>query len=169
MNIRALGATGIRVGEIGMGCEGFIGKPRQEVREFLDVMERSGANLIDLYSPDPEMRSALGEAMAGRRDSFVLQAHLCTIWKDGQYERTRDIGEVRQSFEDQLARLGTSWVDIAMIHYVDSVSDWNAVESGEVMSYAQALRREGRARRSGCPATTPRRRGWRWRAGKSMC
>ena len=27
MNIRALGATGIRVGEIGMGCEGFIGKP----------------------------------------------------------------------------------------------------------------------------------------------
>ena len=89
MNIRPLGATGIRVGEIGMGCEGFIGKTRQEVREFLDVMERSGANLIDLYSPDPEMRSALGEAMAGRRDSFVLQAHLCTIWKDGQYPRYR--------------------------------------------------------------------------------
>ena len=155
MNIRALGATGIRVGEIGMGCEGFIGKTRQEVREFLDVMERSGANLIDLYSPDPEMRSALGEAMAGRRDSFVLQAHLCTIWKDGQYERTRDIGEVRQSFEDQLARLGTSWVDIAMIHYVDSVSDWNAVESGEVMRYAQALRREGRARAVGLSSHNP--------------
>ena len=48
MNIRPLGATGIRVGEIGMGCEGFIGKTRQEVREFLDVMERSGANLLDL-------------------------------------------------------------------------------------------------------------------------
>ena len=155
MNIRPLGATGIRVGEIGMGCEGFIGKTRQEVCEFLDVMERSGANLIDLYSPDPEMRSALGEAMAGRRDSFVLQAHLCTIWKDGQYERTRDIGEVRQSFEDQLARLGTSWVDIAMIHYVDSVSDWNAVESGEVMRYAQALRREGRARAVGLSSHNP--------------
>lgn len=155
MNIRALGATGIRVGEIGMGCEGFIGKTRQEVCEFLDVMKRSGANLIDLYSPDPEMRSALGEAMAGRRDSFVLQAHLCTIWKDGQYERTRDIGEVRQSFENQLARLGTSWVDIAMIHYVDSVSDWNAVESGEVMHYAQALRREGRARAVGLSSHNP--------------
>ena len=93
--------------------------------------------------------------MAGRRDSFVLQAHLCTIWKDGQYERTRDIGEVRQSFEDQLARLGTSWVDIAMIHYVDSVSDWNAVESGEVMHYAQALRREGRARAVGLSSHNP--------------
>ena len=53
MNFRTLGATGIRVGELGMGCEGFIGKSRQEVRAFLDEMERAGANLIDLYSPDP--------------------------------------------------------------------------------------------------------------------
>ena len=104
MNIRPLGATGIRVGEIGMGCEGFIGKTRQEVRTFLDEMERAGANLIDLYSPEPEMRSALGEAMEGRRESFVLQAHLCTIWKNGQYERTRDIGEVRARCDELLKR-----------------------------------------------------------------
>ena len=155
MNIRPLGATDIRVGEIGMGCEGFIGKTRQEVRAFLDEMERAGANLIDLYSPDPEMRSALGEAMAGRRESFVLQAHLCTAWKDGQYERTRDIGEVRRSFEDQLERLGTSWVDIAMIHYVDSESDWHAVETGEVMRYAQSLVSEGRARAVGLSSHNP--------------
>ena len=118
-------------------------------------MERAGANLIDLYSPDPEMRSALGEAMAGRRESFVLQAHLCTAWKDGQYERTRDIGEVRRSFEDQLERLGTSWVDIAMIHYVDSESDWHAVETGEVMRYAQSLVSEGRARAVGLSSHNP--------------
>lgn len=155
MNIRPLGATDICVGEIGMGCEGFIGKTRQEVRTFLDEMERAGANLIDLYSPDPEMRSALGEAMAGRRESFVLQAHLCTAWKDGQYERTRDIGEVRRSFEDQLERLETSWVDIAMIHYVDSESDWHAVETGEVMRYAQSLVSEGRARAVGLSSHNP--------------
>ena len=155
MNFRTLGATGICVGEIGIGCEGFIGKTREEVRAFLDEMERAGANLIDLYSPDPEMRSALGEAMAGRRERFVLQAHLCAIWKNGQYERTRDIEEVRRSFEDQLQRLGTSWVDIAMIHYVDSESDWNAVESGEVLRYAQELKREGRARAVGLSSHNP--------------
>ena len=155
MNIRPLGATGICVGEIGIGCEGFIGKTREEVRAFLDEMERAGASLIDLYSPDPEMRSALGEAMAGRRERFVLQAHLCAIWKNGQYERTRDIEEVRRSFEDQLQRLGTSWVDIAMIHYVDSESDWNAVESGEVLRYAQELKREGRARAVGLSSHNP--------------
>ena len=156
MNIRALGATGIRVGEIGMGCEGFIGKTRQEVREFLDVMERSGANLIDLYSPDPEMRSALGEAMAGRRDSFVLQAHLCTIWKDGQYERARDIGEVRQSFEDQLARLGTSWVDIAMIHYVDSEEEWEKIQHSDYLDYVMELKEKGVIRHIGMSSHNPK-------------
>ena len=156
MKMRALGATGISVGEIGMGCEGFIGRPRQEVRAFVDEMERAGANLIDLYSPDPEMRSALGEALCGRREKFVLQAHLCTVWKYGQYERTRDIAQVRRSFEDQLDRLGTSWVDVAMIHYVDSESDWQAVEAGDVLRYAQALRREGKARAIGLSSHNPR-------------
>ena len=80
---------------------------------------------------------------------------MCAIWKNGQYERTRDIEEVRRSFEDQLQRLGTSWVDIAMIHYVDSESDWNAVESGEVLRYAQELKREGRARAVGLSSHNP--------------
>ena len=33
----------------------------------------------------------LGKALAGRRDKFVLQSHLCSIWEKGQYLRTRDI------------------------------------------------------------------------------
>ena len=34
MNLRELGRTGIRVGEIGIGCEGFLEKPRAVVKEF---------------------------------------------------------------------------------------------------------------------------------------
>ena len=105
MVYRKLGSTGIEVGEIGMGCEGFAGKTEEEVREFIDLMEREGANCIDLYSPDPQMRSALGAALRGRREKFVLQGHLCTIWKDGQYKRTRDMEEVKEGFRDQLKRL----------------------------------------------------------------
>ena len=101
-------------------------------------------NCLDLYSPDPEMRSRLGRALRGRRDRFVLQAHLCAVWKDGQYKRTRDIGEVRAGFEDLLTRLETDWVEIGMIHYVDSLEDWARVKDGPVMAYAQELKRQGR-------------------------
>ena len=143
LKYRTLGRTGLLVSEIGMGCEGFVGKSRQTVREFIDRMEAAGINCIDLYSPDPDFRSNLGAALQGRREKFVLQAHLCTIWKDGQYKRTREIEEVREGFQDQLQRLGTDHVEIGMIHYVDSLADWEAVCSGPVMAYARELKERG--------------------------
>ena len=39
MRYRALGRTGIQVGEIGVGCEGFLGKTPEQIKEWLDVME----------------------------------------------------------------------------------------------------------------------------------
>ncbi len=143
MRYRTLGRSGLRVGEIGVGCEGFLEKTPEEVREWIDVCEAAGVNCIDLYAPNPDFRSNLGLALRGRREKFVLQAQLCTIWKDGQYKRTRDINQVREGFEDQLQRLGTDHVEIGMVHYVDSLADWEAVKNGSVMEYAQELRTAG--------------------------
>lgn len=155
MNYRKLGRTGIEVSEIGMGCEGFVDKSFEQVKEFLDVMESGGVNCIDLYTPNPDLRSNLGRAMSGRREKFVLQAHLCTIWKDGQYKRTRNIAEVKEGFEDQLRRLETDYVEIGMVHYVDSMADWNEVRDGAVMQYAKELKESGTIRSIGLSSHNP--------------
>ncbi|MCI8598295.1 MAG: aldo/keto reductase [Lachnospiraceae bacterium] len=143
MKLRELGRTGLKVSEIGMGCEGFVDQPYEQVKAFVDRMEEGGVNCIDLYTPDPNVRSNLGKALEGRREKFVLQAHLCTIWKDGQYKRTRDLEEVKEGFTDQLRRLKTDHVEIGMIHYVDSLEDWEKVKDGDVMKYAHSLKQEG--------------------------
>lgn len=143
MVYRTLGRTGIRISEIGMGCEGFVDKSYEDVLALVDRMEALGVNCLDLYTSNPEVRSNLGRALRGRREKFVLQAHLCSVWKDGQYKRTRNIGEVRESFSDQLERLETDRVEIGMIHYVDSLADWDTVVNGPVMAYALELRAAG--------------------------
>ncbi len=143
MEYRTLGQTGLKVSEIGMGCEGFVGKSYEQVKEMVDAMEAGGVNCIDLYTPDPQVRSNLGRALEGRREKFVLQAHLCSVWKDGQYQRTRVLSEVQEGFQEQLRLLNTSCVEIGMIHYVDSLADWETVRTGGVMAYAQELRDKG--------------------------
>ncbi len=155
MNYRKLGRTGISVSEVGMGCEGFLEKSDETVKQFLDIMEAGGANCIDLYSPDPLMRSAVGKALKGRREKFVLQGHLCTTWKDNQYKRTRKMDEVKAGFEDLLGRLDTDYLDIGMIHYVDSLSEWESIKNGPVMEYAIELKKAGSIKAIGLSSHNP--------------
>ena len=93
MEKRVLGRTGIQVGEIGMGCEGLIGMSPQQVEEMVDIMETAGVSCIDLYTPNPQVRQDLGAALVGRRERFILQGHICSVWQNGQYKRTRDLTE----------------------------------------------------------------------------
>ena len=155
MKYRTLGRTGLQVSEIGLGCEGFKEENGQMTARLIDIADQAGINLIDLYTPDPLVRKSLGEALKGRRDRFVLQAHLCSIWKNGQYQRTRDPDEVQEGFETMLSQLQTKWVDIGMIHYVDSEQDWQQIVSGPLMAYALQLKRQGRIRWIGLSSHNP--------------
>lgn len=155
MRYRSLGRCGLDISEIGLGCEGLLGKPESFVHKAIDMMETYGGTGIDLYSPNPDMRSALGRALRGRRDKFVLEAHICTIWKDGQYKRTRRLDEVRAGFDDQLTRLETDHAEIGMIHYVDSPDDWRGVAEGEVLRYVLDLKKAGTIRAVGLSSHNP--------------
>lgn len=101
------------------------------------------------------MRSRLGKWLSGRRGKFILQAHLCTIWQNEQYKRTRVLQEVRDGFEDLLARLETDYIDIGMIHYVDALEDWYEVANGPVMEYAREMQAQGKIKHIGLSSHNP--------------
>lgn len=143
MEYRELGTTGLRVGVIGLGCEGLAADDGAQLEALIDTAEHGGVNYLDLYLPDPALRSRLGKALAGRRDKFIIQAHLCSVWQGGQYKRTRDIKEVKTGFQDLLERLGVDYLDIGMIHYADAAEDWRTIVDGPIMAYAHRLREIG--------------------------
>lgn len=149
MIYRDLGKTGLKVSEIGLGCEGFIDRDDAFTREMFALAFEHGVNCMDLYSPNPDMQRRVGAAIRERRGEFIVQGHLCTTWQDGQYKATRDIGEVTHSFEAMLQNLGTDYVDIGMIHYVDSVELWRQIAGGGVMQYAKELKAQGKIRHIG--------------------
>lgn len=155
MQYRLLGKTGIQVSEIGLGCEGFAGGTEENARAMFEAALDAGINCMDLYSSDPVLRSRIGQFLEGRREKFIIQGHLCSVWKDGQYKASRDIGEVRTAFEDLLQRLKTDYVDIGMIHYVDSPDTWREIADGGVMRYALEQKRAGRIRSIGLSSHNP--------------
>lgn len=75
MRYRELGRTGMRVSEIGFGGEWMDGAP-EEARAVVDAAEAAGVNVLDCWMPDPTRRSNLGDALAGRRERWVIQGHL---------------------------------------------------------------------------------------------
>lgn len=156
MRYRKLGRTGISVSEVGLGSEAFVGRDDDFAQELIDTALQAGVNYFDLYNPEPYIRDSMGKAMAGRREQFVIQAHLCSAWMDGQYKRTRNIETVRSACEDLFRRLKTDYVDVGMIHYLDEQKDYDAVFHGPVMEYARELKAAGKILHLGMSTHNPR-------------
>ena len=155
MNYRELGNTGLRVSEIGMGCEGFAEDECRNAKRLFDEAEKQGINYFDLYASNPQVRAAVGKALEGRRNKFYIQSHICSVWKNGQYKRTRNIAEVREGMEEMLALLKTDYIDVGMIHYVDSMKDWQEIAEGPVLAYAKELKEKGIIRHIGLSSHNP--------------
>ncbi len=155
MNYRKLGRTNLDVSVIGLGGEWINDKPQAVVSEILDTAIQNGVNYLDVFMPQPEVRSAIGNALAGKRDKMLIQGHLCTVMKDGQYERSREIDKIKVSFEDLLNRLQTDYIDVGMIHYVDSFEDYQNVFGGEIFEYAKMLKEKGVIKHIGLSSHNP--------------
>ena len=155
MKYRKLGSTGLLVSEIGLGCEGFAEDECRNAKRLLDEAESQGINYFDLYASDPKVRASVGEALRGRREKFMIQSHVCSVWKDGQYKRTRNIDEVKAGMEEMLSLLQTDYIDVGMIHYVDSVKDWHTVADGPVLAYVKELKEKGVIRHIGLSSHNP--------------
>ncbi len=156
MEYRQLGRTGLKASVIGLGCEGFMNKSCDEVAHFLDEASSQGINFIDFYSPNPIARSHVGKYLQDKRDQWIIEGHLCAIWKDDQYLRTRNLKETKVGFIDMLERLKTDYIDIGMIHYVDSEKDFNEVFQGEIIEYVKELKTQGMIKSIGISSHNPK-------------
>ena len=155
MNYRRLGKTGLMVSEIGFGAEWMERYDAATCKAVLDECEKQGINILDCWMSEPNVRSNLGAALAGRREKWIIQGHIGSTWQNGQYVRTRDMEKVVPAFEDLLTRLGTNYIDLGMIHYVDDEADWNNVVNTPFLQYVLQLKEKGVIRHIGMSTHNP--------------
>ena len=155
MNYRRLGKTGLMVSEIGLGAEWLERHSYEECQAIIDRAEEKGINILDCWMSEPNVRSNIGKAIAGKRERWYIQGHIGSTWQNGQYTRTRDVAQCRIAFEDLLSRLQTDYIDLGMIHYIDQESDWDKAMNGPYLDYVMELKAQGKIRHIGISTHNP--------------
>ena len=148
MDTRTLGAQGLEVSELGLGCMGmseFYGTSDEE--ESIATIHRAielGINFLDTadaYGPFTNER-LVGRAIRGRRDEVVLATKFGNERReDGSWVGVNGKPEyVRRACDASLSRLGVDHIDLYYQHRVDPDTPveetWGAmaelVEAGKV-------------------------------------
>ena len=155
MNYRRLGKTELMVSEIGLGGEWLERHNTDECKAIIDLCEEKGINILDCWMSEPNVRSNIGAAIRGKRERWYIQGHIGSTWQNGQYVRTRNLEQVKPAFEDLLTRMGTDYIDLGMIHYVDQEADWNQVVNGPFLEYVFDLKKSGVIRHIGMSTHNP--------------
>ncbi len=147
MEFRKLGTSEVDIGMLGLGMEYLEHESEETVVSVVRRALDAGMNYIDLWMATPNVRDALGKAVAGRRSEAFIAGHVGSVPVDGKTDRSRDVGVAGRSFEDFLRRVRTDYVDAAMLFFVDEPQDYDRVFApGGSAEYALRLKESGRAR-----------------------
>lgn len=121
---RSLGRTGLTVTELGLGGV-FISERKTARDEGIRVVHRaleSGVTYIDTAPFYGNSQDVLGEALAGRKEPYILGTK-CGRW-DWQTGPYRDLDAFKRQFEQSLMDLRRDHVDILYIHEADWAAYW---------------------------------------------
>jgi aryl-alcohol dehydrogenase-like predicted oxidoreductase len=126
---RALGADGLKVSAIGLGCMGmseFYDPKLMDDAESIKVIHRyfdAGGNFLDTADMYGSGRNEtlVGRAIAGRRDQVVLATKFANVrGPNGEFLGVRgDAQYVKDCCDHSLKRLGVDVIDLYYQHRVD--------------------------------------------------
>lgn len=149
---RRVGASGLLVTAVGLGCNNFgrKGTPTQSLegtREVVNAALEAGVTFLDtadIYGMEFGLSETLmGEALEGRRDEVVLatkfghESFAPAVVGGGKASRIA----VRRSVEASLRRLRTDWIDLYQVHTPDPETPID-----ETLDVLTDLVREGKVR-----------------------
>ena len=124
MEMRNLGASGLRVSAIGLGCNNFgaridLAATRAVIHEAVDA----GITLFDtadVYGERGGSETAMGQVIdASMRKRIVLATKFGLAMQDGGEHQGGSRAWIMRAVEDSLSRLKTDWIDLYQLHTPD--------------------------------------------------
>ena len=124
MEFRRLGASGLKVSEVGLGCNNFGMRIDQEATTaVVNAAIDAGINFFDtadVYGGQGKSEEMLGKALNGRLHEVLVATKFANPMGPRVDQRGGSRKWVVQACEDSLRRLGTDYIDLYQMHRPDS-------------------------------------------------
>jgi aryl-alcohol dehydrogenase-like predicted oxidoreductase len=148
VQFRKLGASGLRVSAIGLGCNPFGNEVSAETAET--IVSRAielGVNYFDSADSYYEGRSEeyLGRALRGRRQDVIVATKFGNRVGPGPNDAGASRHHIMRACEDSLRRLQTDYIDLYQVHSPD-----RETPQEETVAALDALVQQGKVRYVGC-------------------
>lgn len=156
MEYRKIGNTGMAASIIGLGAEHLDGKPYRVTEETIHAALEHGINIIDVFMPGEEVRRNIGKALGRRRKEVIIQGHIGSVDVNEQYDMSRDLSVCKRYFETLMDCLGTDYIDVGMLFFMDSDEAVEQIHSNGIIDYVLELKEKGIIRAIGTSSHNPR-------------
>lgn len=149
MDIRNLGASGLRVSAVGIGCNNFgvridLEASRKVIHKAIDL----GVTLFDtadIYAGRGGSEKVLGEVLGTKRKDIVLATKYAKAMSDDGTKQGASRRYIMRAIEDSLTRLKTDYIDLYQQHDYDPLTPID-----ETLRALEDLIRQGKVRYIGC-------------------
>ncbi len=148
MQFRKLGASGLYVSAIGLGCNPFGNEvDAPTAQRIVDYAIDSGVNYFDTADSYYEGRSEtfLGQALVGRRHEVIVATKFGNRVGPGPNDAGTSRHHIFASCEASLRRLQTDYIDVYQAHTPD-----RSTPVVEMLEALNALVQQGKVRYIGC-------------------
>ncbi|MFX1480150.1 MAG: aldo/keto reductase [Promethearchaeota archaeon] len=146
MNYRALGNTGLKVSELGLGTEHLYKQPKQTVISVIQKAIKHDFNYIDIVFNVSNYVQNIGAAIKGCRENVILTCHLGSVEQDGKPRRTRNLKACEKAFLHTMSNLHTEYIDIVNIQFVKENEFKAILKPGGLIDLALKLQKEEKVR-----------------------
>ena len=143
------------ISALGYGCMRFTKKGNsadldKAEKEVMAAIE-AGVNYFDTAYVYAGNEVAVGEIL--HRNHCREKINLAT--KLPHY-LIKSIDGVEKMFQEELRRLQTDYIDLGMIHYIDSEEEWEQIQHSDYMDYVMELKNTGVIRHIGMSSHNPK-------------
>ncbi len=145
-----------KIGTLGLGAGSMQETSPAEIQKIIEKAIENGINFFDLCAGGGSVYEPFGNAIQGARDKIYFQLHFGAVYdENGEYGWSRNLDEIKSTFDREMKLLKTDYIDFGFMHCVDEDEDYEEIKENGILAFMRELKKQGVIRHIGFSSHTP--------------